>query len=59
MKFLPGWEPLGYWFDFYYEIVLRLIQDVTNNGGSIFFAMFFLLSICAALITINGNSCYC
>jgi len=48
----------GYWFDFYNEIFPRVIQDVTNDGGSIFFAMFFILSVCAALITINGNSCY-
>ena len=24
----------------------------------VFFAMLFILSVCAALITINGNSCY-
>jgi len=31
----------GYLFDFYNEISLRVIQDVTNDGGSIFFAMVF------------------
>ena len=45
-------------FDFYNEIFLRVIQDVTNDGGSVFFAMVFILSVCAALIAINGNSCY-
>ena len=35
-----------------------MIKDVTNDGGSVFFATVFILSICAALITINGNSCY-
>jgi len=35
----------GYWFDFYNEIFLRVIQDVTNDGGSVFFAMFFILSV--------------
>jgi len=43
------------WFDFYNEIFLNVIQDVTNDGGSVFFAIFLC---CAALITINGNSCY-
>jgi len=47
-----------YWFDFYNEIFLRVIQDVINDSGSVFFAMFFVLTVCAALITINGNSCY-
>jgi len=23
----------GYWFDFYNKIFLRVIQDVTNDGG--------------------------
>jgi len=38
----------GYWFDFHNEIFLRVIQDVTNDGGSIFFAMFFfyIVSMC-------------
>jgi len=35
-----------------------VIQDVTNDGGSVFFAIVCMLSVCAALITINGNSCY-
>jgi len=48
----------GYWYDFYNESFLRVIQDVTNDGGSVSFAMLFILSVCAALITINGNSCY-
>jgi len=48
----------GYWFDFYNEIFLRAIQDVRNDGCSVFFAMFFILSVCAALITITINSCY-
>ena len=39
----------GYWFDFYNEIFLRVIQDVTNDGVSVFFAMVFILSVCAAL----------
>ena len=43
---------------FYNEIFLRVIQDVTNDGGSVFFIMVFILSVCAALIAINGNSCY-
>ena len=48
----------GYWFAFYNEIFLRVIQDVTNVVGSVFFAMF-KLSECAALITMNGDSSYC
>jgi len=55
----------GYLFDFYDEISLRVIQDVTNDGGSVLFATVFIftknqriLSVCAALITINNNSCY-
>jgi len=48
----------GYLFDFYKEIFLRVIQDVTNDGGSVFFTMVFILSVCATLIAINGNSCY-
>ena len=35
-----------------------MIQDVTNDGGSVSFVMVFILSVCAALIAINGNSCY-
>jgi len=34
----------GYWFHFYNEIFPRVVQDVANDG--------------AALITINGDSCY-
>ena len=55
----------GYFFDFYNEIYLRVIQDFVNDDGSVFFAMVFILtkikmimSVCAALITINDNSCY-
>jgi len=29
----------GYLFDFYNEIYLRVIKDVTNDGGSVFFAI--------------------
>jgi len=37
----------GYLFDLYTEIFLRVIQDVTNDGGgSVSFAMFFILSVC-------------
>jgi len=50
---------------FYNNISLRVIQDVTNDCGSVFFAMSYihnnikiLLSVCAALIAINDNSCY-
>ena len=52
-------------FDLYNEISLRVIQDVTNDGPSVFFTMVFIftknqngLSVCVALITINDNSCY-
>jgi len=52
-------------FDFYNEISLRVIQDVTNDDASVFFAMVFIftknqidLSVYAAIITINDNSCY-
>jgi len=52
-------------FDFYNEIFLRLIQDVTNYGALIFFAMIFvftkikmILSVCAAVSTIDDNSCF-
>jgi len=31
----------GYWFDLYNEIFLRVIQDVTNDGDSAFFALVF------------------
>jgi len=40
------------------KFLLRVIQDVTNDGGSVFFAMDFIFPVCAALITIDGNSCY-
>jgi len=36
----------GDWFDFYNEIFLRVIQDVTNDGGSVLFAMVFIDSVC-------------
>jgi len=42
-----------------------VIQDVTNDGAVVFFAMIFvftkiemILSVCAALITIDSNLCY-
>jgi len=47
----------GYWFNFYNDVFLKVIQDVTNDGGSVSFATVFILSVCAALIAINGNSC--
>ena len=60
IHFWKKWIRTGsrYWFDFYIETFLRLIQDVINDGGSVFFAMVFILSVCAALIAINGNSSY-
>jgi len=52
----------GYLFDFYNEIFLRLMQDVTNDGASVFLTMVFIftkikmiLSVCAALITFNDK----
>jgi len=56
----------GYLFDFYKEIFLRVIEDVTNDGAVVFFAMIFILGLTknetgfvsrlyAALITINGK----
>jgi len=48
----------GYRFDFYNEISLWMIQDVTYDGGSVFFAIIFILSVCAAFITVNANLCY-
>jgi len=36
----------GYWFDFYYEIFLRVIQNVTNNRGSVFLLFFYFVSMC-------------
>jgi len=34
----------GYLFDFYNEISMKVIQDVINNGGSVFFAMDFIFT---------------
>jgi len=34
----------GYRFDFYNEITLRVIQNVTNDGGSVSFAMVFIFT---------------
>ena len=34
----------GYLFDFYNEISLRVIQDVTNDVGSVFFTMVFIFT---------------
>jgi len=34
----------GYWFDFCYEIFLRVIQDFTNDGG--YGLLWFLYSQC-------------
>jgi len=52
-------------FDFYNEISLSVIQDVTSDGASVFFTMVLylnklkmILSLCVALSTINDNSCY-
>ena len=51
-------------FDFYNEIFLRVIQDVTNDGASVVFAIIlihtknqndFVSGLCAALITISDN----
>jgi len=47
----------GYLFDFYNEISLREIQNATNDGGGVFLTKM-ILSVCAALITNNDNSCY-
>jgi len=33
----------GSLFDFYNEILLRVIKDVTNDGAVVFFAMIFIL----------------
>jgi len=35
---------LGYLFDFYNEIFLRVIQDVTNDCVVVFFAMIFIFT---------------
>jgi len=44
--FEKGWirTGSGYLFDFYNEISLRVIQDVRNYGGSVFFAMVFIFT---------------
>jgi len=53
---LDPWAPL-----------LRVIQDVTNDGGSVFLLRilfsqknqsYSVSRLCAALITVNDNSCY-
>jgi len=38
----------GYWFHFCNEIFLRVIQDVTNDGGSVCFLCyaFYIVSMC-------------
>jgi len=43
--FLKNWirTGSGYLFDFYNEIFLRMIQDVTNDGV-VFFAMIFIFT---------------
>ena len=35
----------GYWFDLYNEIFLKVIQNVTNNRCSVFFAIFFIFIV--------------
>jgi len=34
----------GYLFDFYNEIFLRLIQDVTNDGAVVLFVIIFIFT---------------
>jgi len=34
----------GHLFDFYNEICLTVIQDVTNDGASVFFTMVFMFT---------------
>jgi len=34
----------GYLFDFYNEIFLRVIQDVTNDGAAVFLAKIFIFT---------------
>jgi len=34
----------GYLFDFYDKIFMRVIQDVTNDGAVVFFAMIFMFT---------------
>jgi len=43
----------GHWFDFCSEIFLRVIQDVTKYGGSVFFTKVFIL--CALLCCTHHN----
>jgi len=49
--------------DFWNCICESSVHDVTNDGGSVFFAMVLIFTkkqnyfVCAALITISGNSC--
>jgi len=44
--FLKNWNKIGsaYLFDFYYEIFLRMLQDVINDGAVVFFAMIFIFA---------------
>jgi len=67
--FEKNWITTGsrYFFDFYNEIFLRVIQDGTNDGAVavVFFAMIFISTknqngwlVCTPLITIDDNSCY-
>ena len=52
----------GYLFDFYKEISLRVIQDVTKVFSLLWFLysqnIEMILPPCAALITVTNNSCY-
>jgi len=68
LTFEKKWIRTGsrYLFDFYNEIFLRVIQDVANDDAVVFFAMIFILTknqtdfvsrLCAALITMDDNSC--
>jgi len=36
----------GYWFNFYNEIFLRAIQDVTNDGAKVFCCVFYVVIMC-------------
>ena len=56
-----------YLFDFYNEIFLRVIEDITNDVSlpTVYKVVFILmqqiamvLSVCVALIIINDNSCF-
>ena len=44
--FLKNWIRIGsaYLFDFYNEIFVRILQDVTNDGAVVFFAMIFIFA---------------